>query len=97
MVVWMMRLDRTVEVCYTARMDIDNDYDNTDEQYDSTVEEISDEEAIAELVEEGYTEAEARRMIGEYDADDDFREHDDDIPDMEDFDAQDFVDYDDFE
>jgi hypothetical protein len=46
---------------------------------------------------EGYSEAEARRMIGLYDADDDYTEHDDDIPEMSDFDASDFVDDEDFD
>jgi hypothetical protein len=75
-------------------MDIDPYYDNTDDQYDNTIEEMTDEEAIEELMAEGYSEAEARRMIGEYDADDDYTEHDDDIPD---FDPNDFVDEEDFD
>ena len=53
---------------YTARMDIDT-YDDYD-RYDNTVEDLTDEEAIEELVSEGYTEEEARRMLGEYDAND---------------------------
>jgi hypothetical protein len=65
--------------------------------YDSSIEDLTDEEAIEELVAEGYSEAEARRMLGEYDADDEFREHDDDIPEMGDFDARDLVDDEDFE
>jgi hypothetical protein len=73
-----------------------NTYDNTDEQYDSTIEEMTDEEAIEELMDEGYTEAEARRMIGEYDADD-YTNHDDDIPDMGDIDPRDFIDEEDFD
>jgi hypothetical protein len=71
-------------------------YDNTDEQYDSTIEEMTDEEAIEELMDEGYTEAEARRMIGEYDVDD-YTNHDDDIPDMGDIDPRDFIDEEDFD
>ena len=46
---------------------------------------MTEAEAIAELVEEGYTEEEAKRMIGEYDADDDeycFDDNDRDIPDF---------------
>jgi hypothetical protein len=54
------------------------------------------DEAIAELMQEGYSETEARRMVGEYDPDD-YREHDDDIPEMDDFDASDFVDEEDFD
>lgn len=73
-------------------------YDNDlDLAYDSSIEDLTDEEAIEELVAEGYSEAEARRMLGEYDADEDFREHDDDIPEMGDFDARDLVDDEDFE
>jgi hypothetical protein len=49
-------------------MDIDT-YDDYD-RYDNTVEDLTDEEAIEELVSEGYTEEEARRMLGEYDAND---------------------------
>jgi len=74
-----------------------NTYDNTDEQYDSTLEEMTDEEAIEELVAEGYSEEEARRMLGIYDSDDDYTEHDDDIPDMGDIDPRDFIDDEDFD
>ena len=80
---------------YTARMELDN-YDDYD-RYDNTLEDLTDEEAIEELMSEGYSEAEARRMLGEYDADDDYTEHDDDIPEMSDFDASDFVDDEDFD
>lgn len=54
------------------------------------------EEMVAELMEEGYPEDEARRMVGEYDPTE-YYEHDDDIPEMEDFDSQDFVDEEDFD
>lgn len=77
-------------------MDIDNDYDNDDFAYDSSVDELTDEEAIAELVEEGYTEEEARRMMGDYDHDE-YHEHDDDIPDTADIDPADLVDDEDFD
>jgi hypothetical protein len=77
-------------------MDIDTDFDNTDDQYDHAIEEMTDEEAIEELMDEGYTEAEARRMIGEYDVDD-YTDHDDDIPEMSDFDPRDFIDDEDFD
>lgn len=70
------------------------EYD-TDLPYDSMIDDLTDEEAIAELMEEGYSEAEARRMLGDYDPDNDYTEHDDDIPDMDDF--RDFVDDEDFE
>jgi hypothetical protein len=80
-----------------------NDNDNInydldlDLAYDSTVDDLTDEEAIEELVEEGYTEEEARRMLDLYEDENDYREHDDDIPEMGDFDARDFVDDEDFE
>lgn len=73
--------------------DIDNDYDNDDFAYDACLDDITEEEAIAELVEEGYTEEEAKRMIGEYDADEEFCYGDDDL----DRDVPDYVDDEDFE
>jgi len=63
--------------------------------YDSMIDDLTDEEAIAELMEEGYSEEEARRMLGDYDSDETYYDHDDDIPDMDDF--RDFVDDEDFE
>ncbi len=97
--IYLVFLDATAciptGIGYTARMDIDNDYDNTADQYDSTIEEMTDEEAIEELMAEGYSEAEARRMIGEYDSDEDYTEQDDDIPDYDDY--RDFVDEEDFD
>ena len=69
-------------------MELDN-YDDYD-RYDNSVDDLTDEEAIEELMSEGYTEEEARRMMGEYDADD-YTDHDDDIPEMDDFiDEEDF-------
>jgi hypothetical protein len=56
--------------------------------YDDT---FNDEDFVAELIAEGYSEEEAKRMAGEYDADDDeycFGDGDRDIPD--------FVDEEDF-
>lgn len=53
-------------------------------------------DAIIDLMSEGYSREEATRMVGEYDPDE-YYEHDDDIPEMEDFDASDFVDGADFE
>ena len=73
-----------------------NDYDN-DLAYDSSVDDLTDEEAIAELMEEGYSEEEARRMLGEYDYDEKYYDHDDDIPDMDDFDPRDLIDEEDFD
>jgi hypothetical protein len=52
---------------------------------------FNDEDFVAELIAEGYSEEEAKRMAGEYDADDDeycFGDGDRDIPD--------FVDEEDF-
>lgn len=71
-------------------------YNDDDLAYDNSVDELTDEEAIEELMEEGYTEAEARRMLGDYDPDD-YTDHDDDIPEMSDFDASDLVDDEDFD
>ena len=71
-------------------------YNDDDLAYDNSVEELTDEEAIEELMEEGYTEEEARRMLGDYDPDD-YTDHDDDIPEMSDFDASDLVDDEDFD
>jgi hypothetical protein len=49
---------------------------------------------------EGYSEDEARRMAGDYDPDDydgGETDLDRDVPEMEDFDAEDFVDEEDFD
>lgn len=74
--------------------DLDNDYDNDEDySYDACLDDLTEDEAIAELVEEGYTEEEAKRMIGEYDADDEFCYGDDDL----DRDVPDFIDDGDFE
>jgi uncharacterized protein YoaH (UPF0181 family) len=54
------------------------------------------DEMVDELMAEGYSEEEALRMIGDYDPDE-YREHDDDIPEMDDFDSRDFVDEEDFD
>lgn len=78
-------------------MTYDNDnpeYEN-EIPYDSMIDDLTDEEAVAELMEEGYSEEEARRMLGEYDSDETYYDHDDDIPDMDDF--RDLVDDEDFE
>ena len=73
---------------YNARMnyDIDNDYDNDEDPfpYDSMVDDLTDEEAIDMLKAEGYSDDEARRMVGMYDPDADeycFDDHDRDVPD----------------
>ena len=70
--------------------------DNDIEYYDDELSDLSREDAIAELMNEGYSEEEAIRMIGDYDPEE-YYEHDDDIPEMEDFDAEDFVDEEDFD
>ena len=72
----------------------DNSFDNRIPYDEADVFDV--DEMMDELMAEGYTEEEALRMIGDYDPDD-YREHDDDIPDMEDFDAEDFVDEEDFD
>ena len=66
----------------------DTDIDTDLIPYDDT---FNDEDFVAELIAEGYSEEEAKRMAGEYDADDDeycFGDNDRDIPD--------FVDEEDF-
>lgn len=66
----------------------DTDIDTDLIPYDDT---FNDEDFVAELIAEGYSEEEAKRMAGEYDADDDeycFGDCDRDIPD--------FVDEEDF-
>ena len=68
--------------------DIDTDIDTDLIPYDDT---FNDEDFVAELIAEGYSVEEAKRMAGEYDADDDeycFGDCDRDIPD--------FVDEEDF-
>ena len=75
--------------------DNDNPEYETEIPYDSMIDDLTDEEAIMELMEEGYSEEEARRMLGDYDSDETYYEHDDDIPDMDDF--RDLVDDEDFE
>jgi hypothetical protein len=57
-------------------------------------------EAIIDLMSEGYSRDEATRMVGEYDPEDyegTEVDLDRDVPEMSDFDASDFVDGDDFE
>lgn len=64
--------------------------------YDDDIE-MTRMEAIHSLMAEGYSEDEALRMIGEYDPEE-YYEHDDDIPEMEDFpDADEYVDEEDFD
>jgi len=62
---------------------LDNDnYDGDLLPYDSS---YDVEEFVAELMEEGYSEEEARRMAGDYDADEYYgidEDHDRDIPDF---------------
>ena len=72
----------------TNDIDIDTDSPFDLIPYDDT---FNDEDFVAELIAEGYSEEEAKRMAGEYDADDDeycFGDGDRDIPD--------FVDEEDF-
>ena len=77
-------------MCYNAYMNEPTN-DNEDFAYDSCLDELTEQEAIAELMEEGYSEEEAKRMIGDYDADEYC--YDDDT----DRDVPDFMDGGDFE
>lgn len=86
-------LDTNPRIPYNRRMAYP---DNDIEYYDDELSDLSREDAIAELMNEGYSEEEATRMIGDYDPEE-YHEHDDDIPEMEDFDAEDFVDEEDFD
>ena len=61
--------------------------------YDDTLDDMTDDEAIQMLVEEGYSEEEAKRMVGLYDADDDDTCYGCDDLDR---DVPDFVDEEDF-
>ena len=72
-----------------------NDHDNDDDNllYDDTLDEMTDDEAIELLVAEGYSQQEAERMVGLYDADDDDTCYGDDDLDR---DVPDFVDEEDF-
>lgn len=62
--------------------------------YDSSVDDLTDEEAIVELMNEGYSEEEAKRMVGMYDYDDDDTCYGADDLDR---DVPDFVDEEDFD
>lgn len=69
--------------------------DNT--PYDDTTDEMTREEAIAELMAEGYSRDEATRMIGDYDAEEYEPNYESDFPDDW-FDAvAEFIDPEDFE
>jgi hypothetical protein len=71
--------------------------DNDIDYYDNDQDEMSHDEAIEMLMEEGYSEEEAERMIGDhYDPDEyEVYEHDDDIPEMADI--VDWADEEDFD
>jgi hypothetical protein len=82
---------------YTPYNSDPNEYDNDILSY---AEGYSEEDFVAELMSEGYSEDEARRMAGDYDADDydgGETDLDRDVPDMADFDSEDFVDEEDFD
>lgn len=65
--------------------------------YDDSIDDLTREEAIAELMAEGYTRDEATRMIGDYNPDEFVPNYKSDVPDDW-FDAvADFVDPGDFE
>jgi hypothetical protein len=65
--------------------------------YDDATEEITREEAIRELMDEGYSRDEATRMIGDYEADEYEPKYLSDFPDAWSDDIADFVDPEDFE
>ena len=70
---------------------------NNPNAYDDTTDDMTREEAIAELMEEGYSRDEATRMIGDYDPEEYEPNYKSDVPDDW-FDAiADFVDPEDFE
>ena len=81
-------------MCYNAGMnDPTNDIDLILPFDDHDLDGMSVSEAIDQLIEEGYTEEEAKRMVGDYDPDDDYCYGDDDL----DRDIPDFIDDGDFE
>jgi hypothetical protein len=65
--------------------------------YDDATEEITREEAIRELMDEGYSRDEATRMIGDYEADEYEPKYLSDFPDEWSDDIALFVDPEDFE
>jgi uncharacterized protein YoaH (UPF0181 family) len=65
--------------------------------YDDATEEITREEAIRELMAEGYSRDEATRMIGDYEADEYEPKYLSDFPDEWSDSVADFVDPEDFE
>jgi hypothetical protein len=65
--------------------------------YDDTTDEMTREEAIRELMDEGYSRDEAIRMIGDYEADEYEPTYLSDFPDQWSDDVADFVDPEDFE
>ena len=76
----------------------DHDYPDDTNDTDTVIpydDSFSEEEFVAELMAEGYSEDEARRMAGEYDPEDYYGSDDSverDIPDMDEFDADDILD-----
>lgn len=75
-------------MCYNAPMT------NDSYQYDDDLDDMTDDEAIAMLIDDGYTVDEAKRMVGIYDPDDDeYCFGGDDL----DRDIPDFVDDEDFD
>lgn len=86
-------------VRYTAGMTNPYDPDYADDTNDSDLmlpydDSFNDEDFVAELMSEGYSEEEARRMAGEYDYDDDDTCYGQDDLDR---DVPDFVDGGDFD
>ncbi len=84
-----MSLDASNPTPYTTHMDTN--------PYDDTTDEMTRDEAIAELMAEGYTRDEATRMIGDYDPDKYEPKYLSDFPEDWSEDIADFVDPEDFE
>lgn len=82
---------------YNARMTNPYDPDYTDDTNDSDLmpydDTFNEEDFVAELMQEGYSEEEARRMAGDYEYDDDTCYGADDL----DRDVPDFIDEEDFD
>jgi hypothetical protein len=84
-----MSLDASNPTPYTTRME--------NIPYDDTTEDMTREEAIRELMDEGYSRDEATRMIGDYEADEYQPKYLSDFPDEWSEDIALFVDPEDFE
>jgi hypothetical protein len=83
----------------------DHDYPDDTNDTDTVIpydDSFSEEDFIAELIAEGYSKDEARRMAGDYDPEDYYGSDDSgerdipDMPDMGEFDADDILDEEDY-